>query len=498
MKKKNLKINEEKNLDNNFTPNEQLPVDLSHESLEKKVKEYIQMHGKPPLSRRDFLGSGIIQFCGFLSLPNVFSLMNQSPKARAADLVCSSGPLLDLPALITVNLAGGAGLSANWMPLDQGLQPLPSYSKMGWGSAPSIVTDFANKAPFFAGSPFLNALKTSFPDPMGLLNTNFVGVAVRSQDDSSANRFDITGLARAAGLKGTLLANLGTSNTVTGNNTQPAFVTPPSPLVVSRYEDLSGSLGISASLTKIADRAPALFSTIQKLNSLQVQKYIGVNYGSELGELMVCRSQDNANLIANPSSVATDPLDDAQIANIWGLNNNTSRSSQNYVFSTLVYNALKGTAGSANLTIGGFDYHNGTRATGDTKDAEAGTLVGRILSSAMRMNKKVFILVTSDGSVTSSESDSAGTGWASDGGVRGSSYMIALDPSGETSVKGFQLGNYTSGQAADDKTLIGASPERAAAAFFANYLAFGKRLDLFETTLPRVFSTADLDIIKMF
>lgn len=475
-----------------------LPVDLNPESVEFKIKDAVKMHGAPPLSRRDFLNTGLIQFSGFLTLPSILNFLSLSTPASAAEIICSQNTISELPALITVNLAGGAGLSANWMPLDQGFQPLSSYSKMGWGNAPSAMTQFANKAPFFAGSSFLNALLTEIIDPVALLNTHFVGIAVRSQDDSGANRFDITGLSKKAGLNGSLLSNIGTSNTSTGNNTLPAFVTPPAPLIVSRYEDITGALGVSGNLSKIADRSPALFSTIQKLNAIQAQKYSAYNYGEQLNQLAVCRSQDNTKLVSGSGGNGTDPLLDTNIATIWQLNNNTSRASQNYVFGSLVYNALKGSIGSANLTIGGYDYHNGSRATGDGKDAEAGTVVGRIIASAQRLNKKTFILVTSDGSVTSTESTSPGTGWASDGGVRGSSYMIAVDPTGGTSSNGFQIGHYNSGQAADDKTLVGASPERAAAAMYANYLAFAKRMDLFEKTLPRIFSTAELDKIKMF
>lgn len=474
-----------------------LPVDTNLESVEKKAEEFIKMHDRLPLSRRDFLGAGIIQFGGYLALPPIMKLMDHGGMAKAANVVCNTASGSELPALITLNLAGGGGLSANWMPLDQNKQPLASYSKMGWGVNPMAVTEFATKTPFFATSPLLAALRTAVPDGLALMNTNFVGVAVRSQDDSSGNRFDITGLTKAAGLTGTLLANLGTSNTPTGNNTQPAFIPPPSPLVVGRYEDISSALSVSGTLSRIASRTPALFTTIQRLNAMQAQKYGAMNYGRQLEQLMVCRSQDNTNLVSSPNSLATDPLADQKIAAVWGLNNNTSKSSRDYVFATLVYNALKGTAGSANLTIGGYDYHNGSRATGDAKDAEAGTVIGRIITSAYRLNKKVFILVTSDGSVTSTESDSAGSPWASDGGLRGSAYMIAMDPAGINVAKGFQLGSYVSAQAADDKSLVGASPERAAAAMFANYLAFGKRLDLFEKTLPRVFTVTELDTVRM-
>lgn len=497
--KKNKKIKFE--IDNAQPHDEKAQaIDTTDESVEQKAMDFVKMHDRLPLNRREFLGAGIIQFAGFLTLPPFLKILGPQQVSRSAGVVCDAAKLSDLPALVTLNLAGGAGLSANWMPMNVGGEPLTSYSKMGWGSSPSYSnSDFANKGVFFAGSPFLAALKTPVKDPATLTQkTNFVGIAVRSQDDSSGNKFDITGLAKAAGLNGTLLSNMGTNNTVTGNNTQPAFLTPPAPLVVGGYNDLVGALSVSGSLSRIATRAPALFNTIQKLNMIQSQRYLNLNYGDQLEKLMVCRSKDNTNLVSSADGSQTDPLSNPQFAAIWGLTANTSKSSRDFIFATMVYNALKGNAGSANLTIGGFDYHNGTRTTGDAKDADAGGVVGRIIESANLLNKKTFVLVTSDGSVTSAESEVANSVWASDGGLRGSAMMFAVDPSGATTAKGSQLGHYLTAQAADDKTLVGASPERAAASMFANYMAFAQQIALFEKTLPRVFSTEELDKILMF
>lgn len=473
------------------------PIDQSPESREKKTLDYIKMHDKKPMNRRQFLEAGLIQFGGFLALPPITKILGSSTISKSSGVVCDAAVLSDLPALITLNLAGGAGLSANWMPRDSGLSPLPSYTKMGWGNAPQHTSEFANQAWFFSGSPFLAGLKGEITDSNVYSNTNFVGVAVRSQDDSGGNKFDITGLTKTAGLTGTLLANLGTQNTVTGNNTQPAFLAPPAPLIVGRYDDIIGALSVAGPLsgTGIKSRVPAMFSTILSLNTIQTEKYAvaQMNYGDRLNELMICRNQDNSNLVSNPNGSSTDPRSIQAFATIWGLQANTSMSSRNFIFGSLVFNALQGTAGSANLTIGGYDYHNGTRTTGDTKDNDAGSVVGKILASAAALNRKVFIIVTSDGSVTSAESsDPLDAVWASDGGLRGSSMMFAFDPAGAKSTNGSQLGNYLQSQAANEQTLAGASPERAAATMFANYLAFAGKIDLFEQTLPRIFSTDEL------
>ncbi len=451
------------------------------------LEHYRKSHNKRHLTRRDFLATGVIPFLGTMML---------GPLARAQSIVCSTGSGEWIP-LITINLTGGSGLSSHWLPLDAGNQLLPSYSKMGWGKAGAFAVDyeFANRAPFFQGSTLLAGIRNQ-ATPAALAVSSFVGVAVRSQDDSSMNAFDFTGLARGIGLNGKLIGNLGTSNTATGNGTQPAYMAPPAPLVVGSYDDITGALGVSGgSLTSIVTggRAGALFSMIQQLSGHQAKPKAKLNGGEVLQSSIVCRTQDNTALVSSASGASvTDPRSNGAFSTIWGIANNTSVNSRAFVFGSMVYNSLMGNAGSVNLTMGGYDYHNGTRTSGDARDNDAGLVIGRVIQSCMLLNKKAFIAVVSDGSVTSAESDSPGSPWASDGGIRGAAYMIAVNPTGALASAGTQLGSFIAAQAADDKSVVGNSPERAAAAMFMNYLNVNKKLGELDKVLPRIFSAVDI------
>ena len=106
--------------------------------------------------------------------------------------------------------------------------------------------------------------------------------------------------------------------------------------------------------------------------------------------------------------------------------------------------------------------------------------------------------VTSDGSVSSADSQIAGSPWTSDRGSAGSTYMISYDPAGAHAIKSNQLGFFNNGQAADETFITGGSAELTAAAMFANYAAFNNKLNLFETWLPRIFTTAELDIVTRY
>jgi hypothetical protein len=113
------------------------------------------------------------------------------------------------------------------------------------------------------------------------------------------------------------------------------------------------------------------------------------------------------------------------------------------------------------------------------------------------MGKKGFLVVCSDGAVSSAESDIAGSPWVSDRGTAGTMYMIAYDPKLKPATKSVQLGNFTDGQVADDTTLTGGSPEKAAAGIFANYLSFNGKLGIFESVAPRIFTTEELEKVKI-
>ncbi len=53
------------------------------------------------------------------------------------------------------------------------------------------------------------------------------------------------------------------------------------------------------------------------------------------------------------------------------------------------------------ITMGGFDYHTGERATGEERDLRAGQCIGACLEYAARRGKPLMIYVFSDGSLSS-------------------------------------------------------------------------------------------------
>jgi hypothetical protein len=202
-----------------------------------------------------------------------------------------------------------------------------------------------------------------------------------------------------------------------------------------------------------------------------------------LSKLVECAGIRNIDLIAsgggdvNPLAVGGQLA--ADLAAIWGVNV-ADRTSRNAIFGSMVYNALMGNASTVNLNIGGYDYHDATRTTGNQRDLEAGQIVGKILETAKKFNKPVFVYVCADGATVSAETGTADSVWMSDRGIAGMQYMLAFNPTKRPETSGSQIGGFNEGQAADGKYATGTSPEMSAQAVFANYAALNGRIDFLE------------------
>ena len=59
-----------------------------------------------------------------------------------------------------------------------------------------------------------------------------------------------------------------------------------------------------------------------------------------------------------------------------------------------------GNAGAGTISMGGFDYHTGERATGELRDLRAGRCIGACLEFAAQSGKPLMIYVFSDGSLS--------------------------------------------------------------------------------------------------
>jgi hypothetical protein len=428
-------------------------------------------------------------------VPGALGLLTAPFSNEAHAATCAAAEGGGMVPYITLNLSGGAGLSSNYMPLDAGGQPLASYSKMGNGAGaniPARISEFGN-GNFSANSQFIVGVQST-ASQAARDRTAFVAGCVQSRDDSAENAFDASGMAFRAGLVGGILPNMGTRGTPTGINQKPATVAPPPPLIVNNFTTVQNSIGYTAALRSgmNADQRNKVAKLASSLSGTQARRLASISSVAHVQSMVECAGIKNVDLIAGGAS-AIDPLTapnglGGSIGTLYGINTGTAANNEQRVFSAMVYNALAGNAGTVSLERGGYDYHTGNRTDGDNRDREAGEAVGRMIEMAHLMQKKVFIYVTSDGSVASSDSMSAGSNWVSDRGNAGMMFMIMYSPTGRPATSGPQVGHYNAGQEAEESTPIGNSPETAAQAAFANYcrFAFGANWETaFRRVIPR-------------
>ena len=434
-----------------------------------------------PVTRRDFLSAGLIPFAVSAIVPGALGLL-AGASAEAAE--CGAASVM--PSFITLNLSGGAGLAANYLPRTSGGSLLSSYSKMGNGNnsganALTPATEFG-VASFYANSGLLAGLRSG-ASATALANTAFVAMCVQSRDDNAENKFDASGIITKLGVTGSMLPNLGTEATASGIRQASATVSPPSPLVVGNVDDIANSIGYTRSLkaSLTVNQHTKLAKLVASLSASQARKLDSITSTAGVRDLIDCAGIKNSGLVGQGANAIT-PSNDVLAA--WGVNTNTNKADQNRVFGTMASQALLGNAGTVNLEIGGYDYHDGTRSTGDQRDAVAGQTIGRILRTAELLNKKVFIYVTSDGATGSNDSDVPGTPWNFDRGTGGLAFLFAYDPAGRPATSGSQIGAFTNGQVADDSSFVGSDPANAAAAAVVNYLNFAKRPELLTNLFP--------------
>jgi hypothetical protein len=501
------------------------------EVIKRKVKrpdgsvESVDLYPDHKLqTRRDFLSSGLIGMSSYVFAPSLIgSLLSSSSFAscESGSTGSSGGP--SLPAFVQFNLAGGAMLASNLIPRDTGGNLIPSFSLMGLGTGAALSTQLTsgfgitdgwfNNAGLLLG---LNDARDGVTASNPALtraanyqnNTRVISIVARSRDDSDQNPLDVAGLVASAGLAGSLMPILSSSRF-----RQTAVTPVPAPLIVNSVDDLSAATGLAGALGDLENRrgtpvVEALFETIRDLSDSEVSRLLAsVSNGAELDEAVSCATEANVAVVGAPDPTV-DPRGNADLQAVWGINAGSSANSTDVVFASSVYNAVNGQAGSVRLERGGYDYHNGTRTTGDERDRTAGQYVGRMLQTAAVMNQRMFLFLTTDGSCRAPESDVPGAVWTSDRGQAGELIMFVYDPAGRPSSSGtgfrqHQIGHLTNGQAADQNFIPGWNAERAALAAVANYLrwsvgagwesVFNAALAAGGKTNP--FSTSDLNQI---
>ncbi len=480
-----------------------------------------------PRTRRQFLGQGFLTGAAVVACPSLFGLLGRNGNAAYAQAVgcgLTAGGAGKIP-FICMDLAGGANMvGSNVLAGQQGgfsdFLSLDGYEKQGLPAAmtplqdPTVI-DMTFGLPFHSDSAFLRGMldKTTL---LAQTNTNGIVFCARSGNDTQNNPHNpMYGIA-AAGANGGLLTLIGNEPTDSGGNSvnpMSWFDAAVRPTKIDRPQDNVGLVD-TGRLVQFMDTegADAVMSAVERLSDSKVDK-LELTEQLIVTDLVRCayeQSSDLVSLYSDPTSL--DPRQDPVIATgptpIFDANELDQGKFERT--SAVMKLVVDGHAGAGTIEFGGYDYHNGTRASGEERDFEAGQAMVACLEYAAQTGRELCLYVFSDGSLDSNgqiDADPLGRGkgiWQGDNSSTAASFMLVYDPSGPPTLNDpakQQIGYFRAdGSVETSSSEISNNPESLAEAVVANYLALHGDEDQLDTVLPnhQIGSAAPVEDVIAF
>jgi hypothetical protein len=259
-----------------------------------------------------------------------------------------------------------------------------------------------------------------------------------------------------AGARGELLTLIGSQSSDSGGNSMaPAAMIDPSnrPTKVDRASDVTGLVdtGELATLLPQADATKVLESMVRISGGNNLS---GVQTNGKLGKLTVgtrdaavrdsvrCaylksadladRFSDQAALNPDKDPAIVDPTT-TRGSGIFGLTEYQGDGEFRKAAAVMKM-VISGYAGAGTITMGGYDYHDGTRASGEMRNLRAGRCIGACLEYARIKGVPLMIYVFSDGSlnatnmVDSSVNGRGKFGWQGDNQSVAASFFLVFNP----------------------------------------------------------------------
>jgi hypothetical protein len=449
-------------------------------------KAFYQLENHRPSSRRDFLGQMAGALATYTLAPSLLSLLKQN-LLMAQEGACGAGAEVmtgRVPVLI-LDLAGGANIAgSNVMVGGPGGQTdfLADYKKMGLPDS------------------MLPSLPGQLDNSMGLLFHNDSGImrgiraranaAIRSRVDGivfCADSNDDTGnnphnpiywLARA-GAAGDLATLAGTRGSDSGgNSTIPISSINPTlrPVQLNRPEDALNLINIGKLSELFPNNAKAILRATEQMSTRHLATFNQQTLPQQLKTLVECGYIESQDIIDRFTPGAVNAALDPQVTSLFDVVNDASERR----VATMVKLLLDGRLGAATVEKGGYDYHDQTRSTGETRDFEVGSLIGKSMALASAKGKDLLIYVLTDGGVSASrtvtDNSEGGRGklvWTGDSGDTGATFMLLYRHSGKPGLRSTnrQIGSFTSKGVLGGSSILANSVTNLSKAIVANYLA---------------------------
>jgi hypothetical protein len=428
----------------------------------------LNTHGRP-ISRRDFLGQGLARGLGLVTAPTLLGLF-ANPRSAAArlsddiELLKTACGIKSLGAgkipFICFDLAGGASISGSNILVGQQDGQLDflntaGYSKQGLPgdmtpnsiNPASPTNDFIN-ADFGLAFHSSSAMLAGIVEKASLRGSEINGAIIpaRSDNDTGNNPHNpMYGIARA-GADGSLLSLIGSRSSDSGANSMaPAMMIDPTirPTKVDRPSDVTGMVDTGQLIGVLNQSdAVAVMESIERISKMKLDKVnTRVSADAVIKDLVRCgyvKAADIADRFGDPTTL--DPALDPDIVGAGGIFTQAEFDADSEFRKTasVMKMVVNGFSGAGSITMGGYDYHTGDRATGELRDLRAGRCIGACLEYAARANNGVgvplMVYVYSDGSVfsngmTDDTANGGGKGvWTGDNSSTAASFFLVYNP----------------------------------------------------------------------
>ncbi len=481
------------------------------------------LHGdhSRPVTRRDFVSAGLIKGPAVIAATGLLGLLARSGKLHAASTSSMSQAMQDLTGLndcnvvpgkmkipfICFDLAGGANLNGSEILIGQDGKQTNFLSTAGYGRL-GLPGDMVPTAPN-AASPTGNFISNAFgaawhsdgailrgmlerTSPTTQAFTNGCAIAARSENDTANNPHNPMYGILKAGAGGELLNLIGSQSSDSGGNSMaPAALInlTERPTKVDRASDVTGlvdtgELGkmlpkgdVNAVLEAMTELSGGLTSGAMgvdskldrsdfKVREAAIQKSVRCAYvkSADLAD----RFSDQGALNPDLDADIVDPTD-ARATGIFG-RAEYQGDGEFRKTAAVMKMVISGYAAAGTITMGGYDYHDGTRASGEVRNFRAGRCIGACLEYAARKGVPLMVYVFSDGSLNSTgmiDSSANGRGkfgWQGDNQSVANSFFLVYSPRGrpqatkpEANNPGTQIGSYRADGSIDTASHPGAN-----------------------------------------
>jgi hypothetical protein len=436
-----------------------------------KEKPLLYSDHKTPVTRRDFLASGLLGMTTMALSSTTLALMSKNVFAQSA---CSAGPLMNgnVPFLC-IDIAGGMNIAGGNAIIGQapsGFQGevggvLSHFRRLGipdeYHPSKTGMIDNTFGLKFHSSSGILQGMNEVLLPRAGDLKdlrkyVDGVIIGGVTNDDTQNNPLNTVYMAHKVGAKGDLVQLIGTKNSVSGGESFP----PPDQIDLTKKPSPLGSFQASEGLLSIGQNImdPSFLNPSGTGGSNRMKRFMellgrsgssqrnAISAKSTELEMEMNKYQERLNgtqsIFNTFAPDQLNPLKNAThrtvLEKTYGKTLATFTGGE--VMSSNIVNLLTTRiAGAGTISVGGGDYHDGTARTGQNKDVEVGRYIGNAIRMASLRNVPLFIHVFTDGGVVG---DAAGmvdpqlpnrTVWASDDGTRSAALMIVFKPARERS-----------------------------------------------------------------